>query len=273
MMDDKMNDKKDNQEQEADVIDQQDQDKEAEDAKLTFVPQEKDEEESTINGSGLTNNENDSREDSDGDKKESERTLEDLVKEEDTWQIPQLKVKPQSSGIGDNSAQQTFHGRSFPAERGVKASKLHLLILAVIGLLVIGGTVYVLKSQLKDQAGSSLEQSQAAASPQPSPELTPSPEPPPFERAKFKVRVLNGTTKSGLAATVNDKLKGLGYIVGKPTNAKNSDFEQTVVKVKPSAAGLSQQLTADLAPEFIASASDTLADKEEVDGEVILGLR
>ncbi len=147
-----------------------------------------------------------------------------------------------------------------------RSTKLHLFILILIGLAVIGGTVYLLKSQFG-----------SAPAPTPTPAAietpTPVPTPTPVERSQFKVRVLNGTTKSGLAKSVSEKLKGLGYQEDRVSNAPKQDFERTQVKVKSSAALLSEQLIKDLSPDYDASAAGELKDTDSADAEVILGAK
>lgn len=147
------------------------------------------------------------------------------------------------------------------------SSKIYFLILLVIGLVVLGGAVYLLKHQLKP----------ATPSPSPTPQITiatpsPSPTPAPVDRSKFKVRVLNGTDKTGLASTVSDKLKSLGYQTDKPANASNS-AARTLVKVKKDNDALARQLITDLSYQFDATSSANLKDSETVDSEVILGAK
>lgn len=195
-----------------------------------------------------------------------EASLDDLAKEEedDTFkqQIPPL----------DSSSSTTYFQRNF--QRGVnqtispnrnRSSKIHLLILLIIGLVVIGGTVYLLKSQFPA--------SSPTPSPSEEPQATPSPTATPqaLDRGKFKVRVLNGTSTTGLAASVSAKLKNLGYQTDKVANATNSAFARTVVRIKGDVAGLLEQLTRDLAPEFEAISETALKDNDSADAEVILG--
>lgn len=204
-----------------------------------------------------------------GDEKEDEGpTLDDLAKEEP---IPQLGNAPRSQYFSETSplpeTGNVFNSKYDSLGRPKGSSKLHIFILILLGLAIIGGTVYLLRSQFSKES-----------TPTPTPEapiVTPSPEPTPapLERSKFKVRVLNGTTKSGLAASVSAKLKGLGYQSDKVGNATNSAFEKTVVRVKSSATGLLDQLVRDLSPDFSASSDSPLKDSDSADAEIILGTR
>lgn len=155
------------------------------------------------------------------------------------------------------------HATDRPARRG---NIWHLIILILIGVAVIGGTVYLLKYQFGGVSG-------PAATPEPSPIVSePTPEPTPaFDRSKFKIRVLNGTTTSGLAKTVSEKLKELGYQIDKTGNAPKQDAKQTIINVKTSAVGLAEELIKDLSSDYQASVSGELKDSDNADAEVIIG--
>jgi hypothetical protein len=92
-----------------------------------------------------------------------------------------------------------------------------------------------------------------------------------FDRAGFKVRVLNGTSKSGFAATISKKLTDLGYQSDRVGNATNSAFLKTIVRLKPSAASLSAQLVKDLNPDLSAQSEGELRANDSADAEVIIG--
>jgi len=160
------------------------------------------------------------------------------------------------------------HQTSVPRKRG---SKVHLLILGILGLGVVAFTVYLLKYGFDPGLGG-----QPSPTPSPTPVVSPTPEPTPevtIERGNFTVRVLNGTSTTGLAGTVTDKLKELGYKTGRQGNATNSAFEQTVVRVKEGSesASLLQKLIQDLSPDYQAVESEPLPDNATSDAEVILG--
>jgi hypothetical protein len=152
---------------------------------------------------------------------------------------------------------------------GKRSNKWHLLILALIGLGVIAASVYLLKNQF---GGFNFQ-----ASPSPSPEASvepspsPSPSPSPIARSIFKIRVLNGTTTSGLAGKTADTLKGLGYQIDKTGNAPKQDVAQTQVSVKSGDGALAEQLVKDLAGTFEASVAGNLASSDTADAEVIIG--
>lgn len=150
-----------------------------------------------------------------------------------------------------------------------RANKFHLLVLVIIGVAVIGFTVYILKGGFGQISMTSQPSPSPSAQESASPTPTPTPEP---DRAQYKIRVLNGTSTSGLAGTVSDKLKELGYEIEKKGNAPNQNFKKTEIKTKASAAGLSELLLKDLSSDYPdASNSGELKDTDAADAEVILG--
>lgn len=158
------------------------------------------------------------------------------------------------------------HNSNLPARR---SNKWHVLVLILIGIAVIAATVYLLKGQFKNNGA-------PEPSPSPSSEVSSSPSPSPSpeaNRSAFKVRVLNGTGKTGLAKTVSDKLKGLGYNLDKTANATNSAFTQTVLRSKTSSASISAQLIKDLSPDYDALDQTNLKDNDPADFEIILGAK
>lgn len=234
-------------------------------------------------------------------------TLDDLTEDaggqasgepEDDYNIPNLKgsrqegsnigynafsqSEPFARGYQDNSNMenmQTTPGGSDPnnffsqhsqSQAPKRANKFHLLILVVIGIAVIGFTVYILKGGFGQISMNSQPSPSPSAQESASPTPTPTPEP---ARSELKVRVLNGSGKTGLAKTVSDKLSGLGYQVDKTGNATNSAFTQTIVRVKTEKESFIAQLVKDLLPEFDATGNTSLKDTDDVDVEIILGAK
>ena len=152
-----------------------------------------------------------------------------------------------------------------------KSNSKPLILLVVI--VIIGLVVFSLNLLRGKFLGGSSE------SPSPSQEVlqpTTSPSPSPtslFDRSKYSLRVLNGTSKSGLAASVSAKLKDLGYTVDKIANATGSAYERTEVRVKDRQRVFLDQLVKDLSPDYDASAGANLKEDDTVDGEVILGTK
>lgn len=219
----------------------------------------------------------------------SEHTLDDLAKEDlpdpepknpylnqnaqqdggDDMHIPNLRSHG-SVNTGYSRYDQGGYSNQFSSNKPNRSSKWHIIVLLIIGVVVIGGTVFLLKKQLKQTPSTNSVEINQAPTPTPIPTPIPTPS---FDRAKFKVRVLNGTPKTGLAASVSAKLKGLGYQPERVGNATNSAFARTILKVKASAPGLFEQLMKDLSPDFDASSAGSLKDSDAADGEVILGTK
>lgn len=205
----------------------------------------------------------------------SEHSLDDLVSEDSpslespifpsqTTNPPNFDEGPHIPPLGSH-----MHPGMVGAHKKSGSSKsIHLIILLIVGIAVIGATVYLLK-------GGSLNK--PSPSPTSAPVVVPSPIPSPspevVDRSKFNIRVLNGTAKSGLAASVSARLRALGYLSDKTGNATNSAFTQTVVRVKTTATKLLEQLIKDLQPDFSATSAGNLQDSDSVDGEVIIGAK
>lgn len=194
---------------------------------------------------------------------------------------PKLSQNPSFNrpSIDENYQEGGGRMREVPFERGSPvfrqpqrrggASKVHLLILLIIGIAVIGATVYFLKTQF---SGSSSPEPVKQVVTTPTPVPTPVPEPVP-DRSKFVIKVLNGTTKAGMAATVSAKLKELGYQTEKGVNAPTQNYQRTEIKAKEGQEALVKQLILDLSPDFDATASGTLKSSSTIDAEIILGLK
>jgi hypothetical protein len=219
------------------------------------------------------------------DKPNPYRNFEEEDMEDASMHIPNLRSRNMESQIPSRVSSQNFpppknmnqERPSFspsyngvPRRRGI--SKFHVLLLIVIGLVVIGATVYLLKNQFKNNLAFL---NKATPTPQATSEPTavPSPTTAPvsLDRTKFKIRVLNGTPTTGLAASVAAKLKEVGYQQDKVGNASNSSFLKTQVKVKPGNNDLADQLIKDLSDKFSAVLSGDLKDSDAADGEVIIG--
>lgn len=191
--------------------------------------------------------------------------------EEDKTPEHDLRSLHASPAQSDEDTSRSFHAPTTGIynDRPRGSSKMMMLILAVIVLVVIGASAYFLRGKI---TGSS--------EPSPSPleeisvtESTPAPTPSGLDRSKLTIRVLNGTNKAGLAASVSAKLKDLGYKIEKTGNATNSAFPRTLVRVKGDVTDLIAQLVKDLAPDYDASEGAKLKGSDTADGEVILGTK
>lgn len=210
-------------------------------------------------------------------------TMDDLADVDDQgstrtdMQIPSLRSQVPSSGIYSSHNPNFAHGAANTnynnnynrGNTNRTTSKKHLLVLVVLGILVIAGTVYTLKSQFGSSAEASPSPSPmsvVAASPEPT--ATPAPE---LTRSDYTIRILNGTSTSGLAGKASGTMKEKGYEVERTGNATNSAFTQTQVRVKDGQDNLLQTLIKDLAPDFSAIAGPKLSNSDASDAEIILG--
>lgn len=157
-------------------------------------------------------------------------------------------------------------GEPLPEPKGI--SKTLFLVVGIVVLVLIGGSAYLLRGKFQKPK---IEEPKEPPSVQiSSPQITQNPS---FDRSKFTVRVLNGTKKTGLAASVSAKLKELGYKTEPEGNATSSAILRTEVKVKEGAIGLLEQLIKDLSPDFDATSGALLKASDVIDGEVILGAK
>lgn len=152
------------------------------------------------------------------------------------------------------------------------SSKLWIVLPVILLLLaVVGVFSYMNKDQLlsKINLGGKAE---VAATPTPTPSSRPTPTPTPsIERAKYQVRVLNGTRTAGAAAKLKEKLESLGWKVLSVGNNTNQNIDQTQVRAKDSAATASGVLILDLSSDYEASAGAALKSTDKADLEVIIG--
>ena len=203
----------------------------------------------------------------DKDEKKEEKMGEEVESEEfkteevDSPEEEGTSEQPRKFFHSSQSQPEIYAGQS----RGGSSKKIYV-VLGILALLALGAFFYSLRGGSKD------------AKPAPSPAAAPvvqstsTPEPSPsFDRSKFTIRVLNGTTTQGRAASVSAKLKDYGYEIEKTGNATNSAFLKTVVRVKSGIEGILQALIEDLAPDFKAEEGPGLKDSDTSDGEVILG--
>lgn len=215
----------------------------------------------------------------------SEHTLDDLAEEDEDMSEnkPPLSKKFEEEEDFSDQSKHIPHLGSLNSQipsssvyssynRSNSSNKLHVIILIIIGLAVILATVYLLKGNFNFQGvnpSPTPEESKISSTPT----SAPSPTPTSIDRSKYKIRVLNGTGRSGLAASVSAKLKSLGYQIEKTANATNSAFTQTQVNVKDGNLGLIEQIIKDLTPDFIGVSGSILKSSDPSDGEVILGTK
>jgi len=210
-----------------------------------------------------------------------EQTLDDLAGETEKLPTGVEPSRPKSfmDMDQDSITQPALTNSQIPSSgvyargnRPTKSNKPKTFILLLIALVVIGGSVYLLKGKLFKSGEA---QPTPSATPTEATQDTPTPTPTPsIDRSKYTVRILNGTSTSGLAASVSAKLTGLGYKQDKLGNATNSSFTQTQIRVKPSAVAIMDQIIKDLSPDYQgASSASALKETDAADIEVIIGAK
>lgn len=187
--------------------------------------------------------------------------------EHDAWSIRKVQSGGRGGiGLGGSRkpapAQNTSRGKPF----------LLILVLVVVGATLAGLFLNREKLLAKLADRSQPLNPQAAASPTPAPLPTATPTPA-IDRSALKVRVLNGTTKTGAAADLAANLKSLGWQVPETGNAPKKGVAQTQVRVKEGMEQVGDALVSDLASDYTASTSADLKASDKVDAEVVIGLK
>jgi len=102
-------------------------------------------------------------------------------------------------------------------------------------------------------------------------QATPASQPKEVNKADFKIRILNGSGKSGVAIQARDFLAAKGYTVESTGNAANFDYKTTMVQIKDSKKEISKPLTNDLQERYSISIDLPLSEGELFDVLIIIG--
>ncbi|MEK7186227.1 MAG: LytR C-terminal domain-containing protein [Patescibacteria group bacterium] len=93
-----------------------------------------------------------------------------------------------------------------------------------------------------------------------------------LDRADLEILVQNGSGEKGVAGTVADVLKGLGYAISSTGNADNFDYSDITIQVKSAQKDFLPILKKDLAGSYtIGSATSDLPASASYDALVIVG--
>ncbi len=125
---------------------------------------------------------------------------------------------------------------------GQKKSK-KTLYLVIILVLVIVFISFIFKRQIKNLFVGAPKPTSTSVS---TPISTPTPTPNPLVRSEWSFEVLNGSTTSGLAKKISDKLVALGYPIVKSGNADKQNYSITQIFVKKGLIGKIDLVIADL---------------------------
>lgn len=188
--------------------------------------------------------------------------------EQDSTQPEIRHVNTPSSQYFSSHPTPAFSNNSSPAS---PLPKLLILIPAALILMAFLAVAFIKREKVLTLLGrGSAQVVQVGTTPTPTPEPTPTPTPV-VDRSEMKVRVLNGTRKSGAAATLTEKLKGLGWQVVATGNAPDTNTPQTTVKVKGGLEEAAKVLVVDLGSDFEATTGANLKLSDRADAEVVIG--
>lgn len=169
------------------------------------------------------------------------------------------------SVITDNVIEYRKSGWSFFAKNRIVLVGLFLSI----ALILFGGFIIIGQSQVNLPF---------MTSPSPTPTITPSPTvtptptiDPTLKRDNLKLKVLNGTDKTGFAKETSEKLKEKGYKSVDVGNADRDDYAGTVIRIKDDKKNYLTLLVTDLITDFDTSTVESLPSDSAHDVEIILG--
>lgn len=145
-----------------------------------------------------------------------------------------------------------------------------LLVLGIgSGIYFYGGKVTHDKTNVNV-----LSESDSKLDPQPTPIPTPTPTPVPnLNKADLKFRIENGSGVAGAAGKAQTFVQGLGYSVNDIGNAVESDRPTTLIKIKTSKLAYKDLLIQDLKSNYELVVEDGLAETQEYDVLMTVGIK
>lgn len=154
-----------------------------------------------------------------------------------------------------------------------KKGKIVLLILGV--LLIIGLAIGTVMNANNEKLSFMKMKTKTRETVVLSPTAAPSPSPTPVavEKSSLSIQIQNGSGKSGVAGKMKDLLVEKGYTGSIDTgNADNYDYENTIVKIKPTKSAAESELRKDLSENYTLSEDqEKLEDSSEYDVIIIIG--
>lgn len=206
---------------------------------------------------------------------EVEQKLDQLEKEELGTEGPEESEEKQIEikHLGSESEQNSTGNTTLKHQKGRKTLLWTLLPALLLGILFLGVLSTTGKLNTSSVGGilsKFLSKEEPAPTPTqiPSPTLTPTPT---LDRSKFKVRVLNGTNQTGVAASLADDLKTRGWVILSVGNAPNFANPQTYIRAKNDLDQAVSAMISDLSDQYQASSSSVLSSSDKADIEVVIG--
>jgi hypothetical protein len=121
-----------------------------------------------------------------------------------------------------------------PRRRWYRRATLRYSILAIAGVLIIGGaTAFALSQLAQEEAPTPKPDRTERFSRDSNGDAKPKKKAPAIVPGNVTVAVLNGTTVPGLAAKVGDRVEGLGFQLGNVTNNSDQSRNESVVLYAP----------------------------------------
>lgn len=174
-------------------------------------------------------------------------------------------------------------GSLTPQKSGSTPKYLFLLFL----VLIVLGLIYFFRTNLEDMfipkkseptppsVENTISEPPKEAAPSGQKEATPSAntkkEEPQISKKDVKIRILNGSGKSGTASEAKNFLESKGYVIVSVGNAGNFDYQKTQVRIKKSKQAISDPLTKDLKQRYAINVGSNLSENESYDVLLIIG--
>lgn len=186
---------------------------------------------------------------------------------EDTKLPPVIKMEVEEK---TEEPERVLDQPKYNLEKTSNNRSLLVIIFIGIALILFGGFLLIGKSSIINLP--SFSRPTLTPTVTPSPTLTPTPTvDPSLKRSDIKLRILNGTDKTGFAKQASESLKDLGYKNIATGNADNSDYQNTVIKIKEAKKHYLPLIINDIKNQFDTSTVVTLETDSSQDVILILG--
>ena len=173
--------------------------------------------------------------------------------------------------LGSNYERPPLPSRPQAGNQNSRVSgRLAVIVPAILIIGVFAGAV-IYKDKILNRLKFNQPAKEAVVLPSPTP--IPTPTAIPLDRGQYKVRVLNGTTKTGAAGSLADTLKDKGWEIVSTGNAKKQTGKvpgKARISVKESLDQVLATMTADLENELAATTGAELKSTDKADVEVVI---
>lgn len=188
--------------------------------------------------------------------------------------IQYKKTHPQEPEVNEKTTHSTEDIKNNSDNTSNKKIYIQLLLIGISLTFIIGSLIWFFMNQEKPISETPLPV-ETTISPtiteteSPTPISTPSAE---VSIADYKMSILNGSGKAGVATQLSDVLKEKGYDVTNTGNADRNDYEKSEIRYKSSVPkDLKKTLDKDLENLYNFIIGDTLEDSDTSDIVIIVG--